>query len=230
MNMKKTTGGVAAALLLVTVFGGTADVLAGGNSGPTINSTVNNTINNSMTKIDRPNTATARGGNATANGGMGGAGGMGGQGGAGGQAAGGSASNVLNNNIEAPMPMGTPGFGFVAPSGDCGTGFHVSVGAPYVGLGGGKASQDSECLSLRAATAAMNAGVATGDKGMQAIGLRSMGRLYPAFEQSTQDVTTNLTKDCADKAANISAALLANPTMNCGKDGKITVKVPELKK
>lgn len=199
----------------------------GSHGGSTINSTTNNTIiNNDTTNVIKPNIAN---GGAGGKGGMGGAGGAGGAGGNGFGGQGGNTGPVnlsSINNFEKPLPMGTPGFGFVPPSGDCGTGFYGSVGAPYVGLGGGKASQDSECLMLRGATATLNAGVATGDKGLQAIGLRSMSQLYPKYEQATQDVTGNLTKDCAEKAASISAALLANPTMNCGKDGKITVKVP----
>ncbi|MBI4030804.1 MAG: hypothetical protein HY370_03945 [Proteobacteria bacterium] len=214
------------AVALATVFAGSQAAFAGGGRTE-INNTVNNSKTiNETTNILRPNTATS---SSHAYGGTGGQGGAGGNGFGGQGGSTGPITNSMHNNIEAPMPMGVPGFGFVAPSGDCGTGGYLSLGVPYVGLGGGKASQDSECLTLRGATATLNAGVATGDKGLQAIGLRSIGKLYPKFEESTQDVTSNLTKECADKAASISAALLANPTLGC-KGDKVTVQVPAPKK
>jgi len=169
--------------------------------------------------------ANAHGGNANAHGGRGGEGGQGGNSNSSTGPVGLSNNNI--NNYDAPLPMGNAPTGFVAPSGDCGQGGYLSLGVPYVGLGGGSSSQDKDCLAQRGATATLNAGVATNDAGLKAIGLRTMSKLYPQYNEAVTDVTENLVKDCVAKAASISAALLANPTMNCTPDGKVTVQVPE---
>ncbi|MCB9991395.1 MAG: hypothetical protein H6867_08455 [Rhodospirillales bacterium] len=123
----------------------------------------------------------------------------------------------INNNIkyDAPKPIGNAPNVFIQPTGDCGSGWSLSVGAPYSALGFGKTGQDQICLSTNAALAVMNAGLVADDQGIIAVGLSTLTQIHPEFEAAVQYVSGNLTSECAAQAARISTVLLAQPKLDC---------------
>jgi hypothetical protein len=168
--------------------------------------------------------ATATGGSANATGGSANAAGGNAAGGnaTGGNAAGGTSNSAsttgasnsggnnmsMNNTYKAPLPMGNVASTMIVPTGNCGSGFALNVSVPFVGIGGGKTSQDHFCLSQEAANTAINAGLVAKDTGMVAAGLGGLRKLHPEFDAAAHEVVANLKKSCAKKAGEISAMVL----------------------
>lgn len=165
-----------------------------------------------------------QGGKATATGGSANAAGGNAAGGnaTGGNAAGGSSNSAsttgasssggnnmsMNNTYKAPLPMGNVASTMIVPAGNCGSGYALNVSVPFVGIGGGKSSQDHFCLSQEAANTAINAGLVAKDTGMVASGLGALRKLHPEFDAAAHVVVANLKLSCAKKAGEISAMVL----------------------
>ena len=167
-------------------------------------------------------------GGQAGHGGQGGQGGHGGQGGQGGSSnsnsgSSSSASNgpiTISENHDYPTPIGNAPAVFIQPTGDCGEGYSLSFGAPFTAIGGGRTTQNKFCLSQKAATAAINAGLVKGDDGLVASGLSALRGLHPEFDRAVSVVSENLMKSCATQAARKSVVLLTQPNLDCAKIGR----------
>lgn len=126
-------------------------------------------------------------------------------------------NNTANLQTKAPMPVGSAPAIFNSPGGECGEGFSLSIGGPYVGVGGGKTKQNETCLKQRAATDVLRAGFAGKDSGVTAAGLGALGEIHPEINKSIATVAGNLMLPCAREAEKISALLLTEK-LRCTAD------------
>jgi hypothetical protein len=104
--------------------------------------------------------------------------------------------NVGDINItedhDYPTPIGIAPPVYVQANGECGEGWSLSIGAPYMAVGGGKATQNTFCLSQKAAIAAMNAGIVKDDNGLLASGVKALRVLHEEFDIAVNTVANNI--------------------------------------
>ncbi len=123
----------------------------------------------------------------------------------------------ITENYDSPLPIGIAPSVYIQPTGNCGEGWSLSVGAPYTGIGGGKSSQSRTCLSQNAALSAINAGLVKKDNGLVAVGLGALLELHEEFKTATSIVSQNLMSPCGKEAAATSVILLTKENLDCKK-------------
>lgn len=128
--------------------------------------------------------------------------------------------NYSNNDRRQTPQVGT--IQLVA-SGACPEGWGLGFSTPGVGGTFAKTNQSMVCLSQNAATAILNAGVASGDGLMIAGGLRALANIHFEIDYAIDTVYRNAMAECSAKALAVSPLLLARRgAAETDADGKIT--------
>lgn len=107
--------------------------------------------------------------------------------------------------------------------GACPEGWGLGISTPGVGGTFAKTNQSMVCLSQNAATAILNAGVASGDGLMIAGGLRALANIHFEVDYAIDTVYRNAMAECSSKALNVSPLLMARRgAAETDANGKVT--------
>lgn len=235
----------AAALVLVGAFMAASGAEATGckkDCGPQkpahVTVDVDNTVKN-HTDVNNTNTNKTNVNIGNVSGGAGGAGGKGGNADANAHATGGNAHATGGDSLSQSSSGSTANNSFrftqraaayapaaiVQPSGNCGSGWAMSLGTLTATGGVARTAQDQTCLATNAALMMVEQGLLRADKGVAAIGIATLNELYTEFGAAQEIVAANLVKRCWKEAGERSAVLLADKNLDCAAVERTRVRV-----